>query len=386
MKPAVTSSSNSPPHRQLRGLPPAELWPGLKFVRLLPVLLALACLLSACRGNAAEKSINQAIPGGGAAEGHKIKIGFSMDTLQEERWQKDRDMFKEAVTRLGADVVVMEANGDDAKQIAQAERMISEGVDVLVVVPHNAEATAAIVKKAHSAGIKVLAYDRLIKNADIDLYVSFDNEKVGRLQAQAITELVPKGKYVYIGGADTDNNALLFKKGVFDVLQPLIDKGDIRIVYDQWAKDWIPANALANMKEALAANHNQVDAVIAANDGTAGGVVQALAEQGLAGRIPIAGMDADLAATQRIVQGTQMMTVYKPIRLLADKAAELAVKLAKGESTGANRKVNNGKIEVPSVLLSPIAVDKSNIDSTIIAGGFHSREDVYQNAASGSTK
>jgi D-xylose transport system substrate-binding protein len=302
-----------------------------------------------------------------------------MDTLQEERWQKDRDLFRAAAEALGAEVEVMEANGDDAKQISQVETLISQGVDILVIVPHNAEATAAIVKKAHSAGIKVLAYDRLIKNADIDLYVSFDNEKVGELQAKAITSLVPVGKFVYIGGADTDNNAHLFKKGVFNVLQPLIDRGDITVVYDQWTKDWVPANALANMEAALEANDNRIDAVVAANDGTAGGVIQALSAQGLAGRIPVAGQDAELAAAQRIVEGTQTMTVYKPIKALAEKAAELAVKLAKGESPGAVRKVNNGKIEVPSVLLSPIAVDKYNIDETIIADGFHSKADVYKN-------
>lgn len=309
----------------------------------------------------------------------KIKIGFSMDTLQEERWLRDRDLFKKSVEALGAEVEILAANGDDALQISQAERLISQGVDLLVIVPHNAEATAAIVHKAHLAGIKVIAYDRLVKNADIDLYVSFDNEKVGELQGEAITKLVPKGNYVYIGGAMTDNNALLFKKGVFNVLQPLIDNGDIKIVYDQWTKDWTPANALANMEAALKANGNQIDAVIAANDATAGGVIQALQAHGLAGKVPVAGQDAELAAAQRIIEGTQTMTVYKPIQSLTEKVAQLAVKIAKGEIIDAKQKVNNGKIEVPSVLLQPIAVDRSNIDETIIADGFHSRADVYKN-------
>jgi D-xylose transport system substrate-binding protein len=309
----------------------------------------------------------------------KIKIGFSMDTLLEERWLRDRDLFKEAVEALGAEVEILAANGDDALQIAQAETLISQGVDLLVVVPHNAEATAAIVYKAHLAGIRVIAYDRLVKNADIDLYVSFDNEQVGEMQAKAITKLVPKGNYVYIGGAITDNNAHLLKKGVFNVLQPLIDKGDINIVYDQWTKDWTPANALANMKAALKANGNQIDAVIAANDATAGGVIQALRAQGLAGKVPVAGQDAELSAAQRIVEGTQTMTVYKPIQALTEEAAKLAVRLAKGEDVSVYQKVNNGKIEVPSVLLSPIAVNQFNIDDTIIADGFHSRQDVYKN-------
>ncbi|WP_371825354.1 D-xylose ABC transporter substrate-binding protein [Paenibacillus soyae] len=311
-----------------------------------------------------------------------VKIGFAMDTLVEERWLKDRDLFRESVEALGAEVEISASNGDDAVQIMQAESMISAGIDLLVIVPHNAEATAAIVKKAHSSGVKVIAYDRLVKNAEIDLYVSFDNVRVGELQAQAITKLVPKGKYVYIGGAETDNNAHLFKDGVFNVLQPMIDSGDITVVYDQWTTDWTPANARANMEEALRANNNQIDAVIAANDATAGGVIAALEAQGLAGRIPVAGQDADLAAAQRIVGGTQTMTVYKPIHTLTLKAAELAVMMAKGEIPDTDRKVNNGKIEVPSVLLAPISVDKSNMDATIIADGFHAKEDVYRHAES----
>ncbi|KAA0544063.1 D-xylose ABC transporter substrate-binding protein [Bacillus sp. BGMRC 2118] len=308
-----------------------------------------------------------------------IKIGFSMDTLLEERWIKDRDLFKKSIEALGAEVEILAAKGDDAVQIAQAETLINQGVDLLVIVPHNAEATAAIVSKAHLAGIKVIAYDRLVKNANIDLYVSFDNEKVGELQAEAITDLVPKGKYVYIGGAETDYNAHLFKKGVFNVLQPLIDKGDISVVYDQWTKDWTPFNAYENMLAALKANHNQIDAVIAANDATAGGVIRALDKEGLLGKVPVAGQDADLAAAQRIVEGTQTMTVYKPIEALSREAASLAVKLAKGEEIKTTRTMNNGKIEVPSVLLLPIRVDISNINDTIIADGFHSKEDVYQN-------
>ncbi|MFD2215514.1 sugar ABC transporter substrate-binding protein [Metabacillus endolithicus] len=311
-----------------------------------------------------------------------IKIGFAMDTLTEERWVKDRDLFKESVEALGAEVEVMASHGDDALQIWQAETMISQGIDLLVIVPHNAESTAAIVEKAHSAGIKVVSYDRLVKNAEVEMYVSYDNEQVGVLQAQAITELVPKGKYVYIGGAETDNNAHMAKKGVFEVLQPLIDKGDITVVFDQWTKDWVPTYAKENMRIALDANHNDIDAVIAANDATAGAVIEVLEERGLAGKIPVAGQDADLAAVQRIVEGKQTMTIYKPIKELTKIAGELAFKLAKGEGIedlGEVVKVNNGKMEVPSILLSPTVVTQTNIEETIIADGFHLKGDVYLN-------
>lgn len=306
-----------------------------------------------------------------------IRIGFSMDTLLEERWLKDREFFKEAVEDLGAEVEIVAANGDDALQISQAETLIQSGIDLLVIVPHNAAATAAIVHKAHLAGIQVIAYDRLVKNAELDMYISFDNEQVGKMQAEAMTALVPKGNYVFIGGAITDNNAHLLKKGVFKVLQPYIERGDIHVVYDQWTKDWTPANAQANMEEAIRNTNGQIDVVIAANDATAGGAIQALKDYGLASQIPVAGQDADLAGVQRIVAGTQTMTVYKPIQMLTQKVAEIAVAMAKGEIVSANRQVNNGKKEVPSLLLPPIAVNIDNLESTVIQDGFHAAEEVY---------
>ncbi|EMT46536.1 D-xylose ABC transporter substrate-binding protein [Anoxybacillus flavithermus] len=309
----------------------------------------------------------------------KIVIGFSMDTLKEERWQRDKELFEAKVKELGAEVKTLAANGDDAAQLSQAEQLISEGVDVLVVVPHNAEASAAIVEKAHKEGIPVISYDRLIKNAEVDYYVSFDNVRVGEMQAQAIVEKAPKGNYVYIGGADTDNNAHLFRQGAMNVLKPLEEKGDIKIVYDQFSKDWKPEEALKNMENALTANKNNIQAVVAANDGTAGGVIQALAAQGLAGKVPVSGQDAELAALQRIVEGMQTMTVYKPIKAIATKAAEMAVALAKGEKIETNQTVSNGKIDVPSVLLDPIAVTKENVLDTVIKDGYHKLEDVFKN-------
>jgi len=356
-----------------------------KGVLVLFLWLAAAALFAACeeRGGSAEAPAAEEAPIAEPpiAAPEQVTIGFSMDTLQEERWHKDRDLFRAAAERLGAKVVIEAANGDDALQIAQAESMISQGVNLLVVVPHSAEAMASIVQKAHASGIKVLAYDRLVRNANVDMYVSFDNERIGELQAQAILELAPKGNYVYIGGAETDNNAHLVKRGVFNVLQPSIDRGDITVVYDQWTEDWAPANAFANMQAALAANGNAVDAVIAGNDATAEAAIQALAAQGLAGKVPVAGQDADLTAAQRIVEGAQTMTVYKPIRSLAEAAAEAAVRLATGEDVATNETVSNGKVDVPSLLLAPIAVNRATIDATIIADGFHSREDVYRNVA-----
>ncbi|HHW00462.1 MAG TPA: D-xylose ABC transporter substrate-binding protein, partial [Clostridiaceae bacterium] len=308
----------------------------------------------------------------------KIRIGFSIATMQEERWIRDRDLFVARAEELGAEVVVQSANGDENLQNSQAENLITQGVDVLVVIPQNGGTAAAIVDAAHKENVKVIAYDRLINNCDLDYYISFDNVKVGEIQAEAIVKKYPKGNYVLIGGSPTDNNAKLVRQGQMNILQPYIDRGDIKIVADQWADGWKPEVALNHVENALTANNNDVIAVVTSNDGCAGAAIQALAEQKLAGKVGVSGQDADLAACQRVVEGTQTVTVYKPIKAIATKAAEMAVALAKGKSIAdANQKTNNGKIDVPSVLLTPVAVDASNMYDVIIKDGWHKLEDVY---------
>lgn len=334
------------------------------------VLLTFACV----------EAPEQNQTGNGTAKNKtgKIKIGLSMDTLKEERWQKDRDIFVKRAEELGAEVLVQAADGKDETQIKQAESLLTQGIDVLVIIPHNAEVCATIVDSAKRQNIPVISYDRLVKNSEPDLYISFDNEKVGELQAKYLVEKAPKGNYILIGGAQTDNNAKLLREGQMKVLQPYIDRGDIKIVADQWAKDWLADEALKHVENALTINNNDVVAVVTSNDGTAGGAIQALNAQKLSGKVLVSGQDADLAALQRIVAGTQSMTVYKPVSKLATKAAEAAVSLAKGEKVETNGKVNNGKIDVPSILLEPVTVDKSNLDETVIKDGFQKREDVYK--------
>jgi len=306
----------------------------------------------------------------------EIKIGMAIDDLRLERWQKDRDIFVAKAKTLGADVFVQSANGNEETQMAQIENMINRGVDVLVIIPYNGEVLSNVIAEAKQEGIKVLAYDRMINNADIDFYISFDNEKVGELQAKSLVERVPQGNYFLMGGSPVDNNAKLFRAGQMKVLNPLIKDGKIKVVGDQWADGWLPENALKIMENALTANNNKIDAVLASNDATAGGAVQALSAQGLAGKVAISGQDADLAAIKRIEAGTQTMTVYKPITKLANDAAEIAVQLGKGETPKSNATLNNGKKEVPSYLLTPIPVDKNNIESTVVADGFHKKSDL----------
>jgi len=316
---------------------------------------------------------------GGPAKGTKqLTIGLSLDTLREERWQRDRDMFVARAQALGARVLVQAANNNEVVQNAQAENLLTQGVDVLVVAPHNSKTAATIVESAHRAGVPVIAYDRLISDSDVDLYISFDNERVGELQAGYAVQRAPRGRYVLIGGSPADNNALLFHQGQMNVLKPFVERHEIEIVTDQYAADWQPVQALKIMENALTRNDNHVDAVVASNDGLAGGAIQALAEQGLAGKIVVTGQDAELSACQRVVAGTQSMTIYKPIRTLAGKAAEIAVAMAKKQpyETPATR-IDNGFKKVPSLLIAPVAVDKDNLVSTVIADGFHSLEQVY---------
>ncbi len=334
-------------------------------------LLALACGQSPEQNQTAT---NNAAPN----KSGKLRIGFSMDTLKEERWQKDRDIFVKRAGELGAEVLVQAADGKDETQIKQAESLLTQGIDVLVIIPHNAEVCATIVDAAKRQNVPVISYDRLVKNSEPDIYISFDNEKVGELQAKYLVEKAPKGNYVLIGGAQTDNNAKLLREGQMKILQPFIDKGDINIVANQWAKDWLADEALKHTENALTINNNDVVAVVTSNDGTAGGAIQALNAQKLSGKVFVSGQDADLGALQRIVSGTQTMTVYKPVSQLATKAAEAAVSLAKKEKVETNGKVNNGKINVPSILLEPVTVDKSNLDDTVIKDGFQKREEVYK--------
>ena len=303
-----------------------------------------------------------------AGHAKEVKIGMAIDDLRLERWQKDRDIFVKKAESLGASVFVQSANGNEETQMSQIENMI--------IIPYNGQVLSNVVKEAKQEGIKVLAYDRMINNADIDYYISFDNEKVGELQAQSLIDKVPQGNYFLMGGSPVDNNAKLFREGQMKVLKPYIDNGKIKVVGDQWADGWLPENALKIMENALTANNNKIDAVVASNDATAGGAIQALSAQGLAGKVAISGQDADLAGVKRIIAGTQTMTVYKPITQLANTAAEIAVELGNGKQPKADATLNNGLKDVPARLLTPIEVNKENIDATVVKDGFHKKSEL----------
>jgi D-xylose transport system substrate-binding protein len=313
--------------------------------------------------------------------GDGVLIGLSLDTLKESRWQADRDMFVKRAGELGARVLVLAANSDDTVQIGDVEKLITNGVDVLVIVPHDGTAMAKAVGLAHQAGIPVIAYDRIVRDSDLDLYVSFDNERVGELQARFLVDHLPtpgKGRIVRIYGAKTDNNAAQFKRGQDRVLEPYVARGDIVVVHEDWAEDWKPENAKRIVNAAITAGGPGIDAVLASNDGTAGGAIQALAEEGLAGKVLVTGQDAEPVALQRIAAGTQTMTIYKPLRTLAAGAAELAVRLAERRVVVAKQTVDNGKVPVPSVLYDVVTVTRDNIVDTVVRDGQAAFDDVYR--------
>jgi D-xylose transport system substrate-binding protein len=312
------------------------------------------------------------------ADAKNPKIGFSIDDLRLERWTRDRDYFVAASEKMGAKVFVQSADANEQRQISQIENLISRGVDVLVIVPFNATVLTNTIKEAKKAGIKVVSYDRLILNADIDAYISFDNEKVGEMQAEGVVKLQPKGNFYLLGGAPTDNNAKMLREGQMKILKPYVDKGDIKIVGQQWVKEWSASEALSIVENALTANNNKIDAIVASNDGTAGGAIQALAAQKLAGKVPVSGQDADIAAVKRVIAGTQAMTVYKPLQTIASGAAKLAIQLARNEKPDYNSSYDNGLKKVPTVLLKPTALTKDNIN-LLVTDGFYTKAQIGSN-------
>ena len=356
-----------------------------KLKKLLPLVLVsfLALFLVACGQDAGvqngEHEGESEETGVTEETGEKLKIGLSVTDLSLERWQHDRDLFVEKAEELGAEVIVQSADNDEAKQLSQIQNMLSQGVDVIVIIPVNSDSLSPVVEQAKAEGVKVVAYDRMVNNAEIDAYVSFDLIRVGEMQAEYLVNVVPEGKYFLMGGSPVDSNAAIYREGQMNILQPYIDEGKIEVVGDQWVDKWDANEAMKIMENALTANNNDIDAVVASNDSTAGGAIQALAAQGLAGKVAISGQDADLAAVQRIAEGTQTMTVYKPIKVIATTAAEVAVKIGQGEEIEYDETMNNGVMDVPYIKLEPIMVDKDNLIDTVIKDGFHSYDDVYKN-------
>lgn len=318
-------------------------------------------------------------PAAAPASSGRPLIGLSLDTLKEERWQRDKAAFEAKAAELGADLLVQAANSDDTRQMQDVQALISRRVGAIIIAPHNGAAMAKGVAMAHEAGIPVISYDRLITGADVDLYVAFDAVRVGEQQARALLDSAKARplRLVRIQGAKTDHNSFLVKEGQDKVLQPLIAKGQIKVLHEDWAQDWRPENAKKIMNAALTTHGHDIDAVLAANDGTAGGAIQALSEEGLAGKVTVVGQDAELVACQRIAAGTQAATIYKPTRLEVTAALDAALRLIKGRPVVARDEMDNGAVQVPSILRDTVVVTKANLLDTVVKDGYHSYDEVY---------
>jgi D-xylose transport system substrate-binding protein len=312
------------------------------------------------------------------SSGNSVKIGYLLPNLIEDRFAKERDYFTAKVKELGGDVLFAEGQDNDNLQIQQAEEFINQGVKVIVIASVNKVTAAAIVRYAHGKHIKVIAYERIISNCDLDYFVSFDNIKVGELMASYAVKLKPEGNYVLFGGDKADQNAIWVKQGQRNIINPLVKSGKIKVVYDTFIEDWSHANAYYEMKQYLNLSGNVPDVVLSSYDGMSTGVLQALDENNVTALPILTGQNAEVQACQNVVNRRQSMTVYKPLKLEAETAAGLAMKIAKGEKIDFGSKtINNGLIEVTSLLIDPISVDASNMKSTVIADGFLKESEVY---------
>lgn len=346
----------------------------------LTIVMVLVLMFAGCGRYAKTDNEGKKAEEAGAEE---VRIGISFDSFVIERWLRDRDVFVSTAQSLGAEVNVQNANGEVTEQIAQIRYLISKKMDVIVIVAIDASKLSEVISEAKDAGIRVVCYDRLILNAGTDLYVSFDNEKVGTLMGQALKDALPEGGDVFeILGSASDNNTTQVRHG----FEKELKGSNLNIVYSTYCDNWLAELAFDAVNDGLEKNGGSVDGVMCGNDDLAGQAIKALTEHKLAGIVPVVGQDADLSGCQRIVEGTQTMSVYKSVEEEAQVAARLTVALAKGDDiTGENADIkvsdtiNDGTWDVPYYRIDPVAVTKNNMDKVIIDGGFHLREDVYMN-------
>ncbi|MBB5722352.1 D-xylose transport system substrate-binding protein [Loktanella ponticola] len=322
---------------------------------------------------------------GSTAFAQDITVGVSWSNFQEERWKTDEAAIKGALEAAGATYISADAQSSSAKQLSDVESLIAQGVDALIILAQDSSAIGPAIDAADAEGIPVVGYDRLIEDSRA-FYLTFDNVEVGRMQARAVIEAAPSGRYVMIKGSPTDPNADFLRGGQQEILQAAIDAGDITIVDEAYTDGWLPANAQRNMEQILTANDNGVDAVVASNDGTAGGVVAALTAQGMEG-IPVSGQDGDHAALNRVALGTQTVSVWKDARVLGATAGAIAAELANanGEKVaieGGVEWTSPAGTELNALFLAPIPVTADNL-SVVVDAGWITQEALCQGVTDG---
>ena len=293
----------------------------------------------------------------------KIKIGISLPTQREERWVLDKEAFERVAAELDIEALIQIADNDAGRQQSQCENLISQGIKALIIAPHDADAAANIAELCKKEGIPIISYDRLVQNAEVDLYVTFDQYKIGSLMGEYVARNVERGNIVVLSGDPGDPTCIPLKAGAMDAIKSKVDSGAYKIVMEQECRDWEPREALKHAENALTANNNDIAAFIAPNDGTAGGIIQALAAQGLAGKVVVTGQDAEEDAVARIIEGTQSMTVYFDCAEMAEAALRATLRIINGQSysdLGTIDKEYNGKIDVPVLGFPPYELNKDN--------------------------
>jgi D-xylose transport system substrate-binding protein len=332
----------------------------------------------------------------GQAAGGKVKVGLSFSDFATERWKNEEQAMRKLLEAKGYEVLTQEANHDVKLQNDQIDNMVSQGAKALIIVAEDGDAAVTAVDKAAAAGVKVISYDRLIKSTNVAAYLSFDNVEVGRQQALGVMKALGadtwdvaakgKAKVVKLGGSPTDNNAILFRKGQDEIVNKYVTDGKVEVVADQWVDNWDAANALKLMENILTAQSNKIDAVVASNDGTALGALQAMKAQGLAGKVPISGQDATADGSNSIVKGELTVSILKDIRNLAPLAVDIADKLLTGQTVEGLKPFSMAELtndpskqgEVPCVFLPVQQVTKDNVYDLVVKSGFQSYDDVYR--------
>lgn len=340
------------------------------------LIFSLLLSLNSC-SKRPQLSLNQKAAEKNVSRPHRIKIGFSIDTLAMERWQRDVDVFMNKANELGAEVIVQNAGNNIDEQNRQIHYLGEKDVDVVVIVPKEADKLTTSIQYLKSKNISVVSYDRLIRNCDVDLYITVDCYEVGRLMARGLMERTPKRRWHCILGAKEDFNMTMLTTGLRQAL--LGQNINIENVFytDNWNYD-LSYQYMQN----LLASKNVPEVILCGNDAIASSVLQAMREYGINYHVPICGQDADIAGCQNVLKGTQDFTIFKPITDLAANAAELAVQLGRSKDAaslpGVSEKINNGEKDVPVFWLEPTLVDKTNIEEIIINSGFHSKSEIYQ--------
>lgn len=343
----------------------------LKNVSKIVVVLLCMTVMLAC----SDKKVKEVTK----TEDDEIVVGFSLGTLMEDRWIRDRDILMSKASLLGIKVIVTNANTDSELQYKQVTQMLEQGIDVLVIAPNDSMNEAKCVEAAKEKNVPVISYDRLVYNSDVDVYISFDNTQVGVIMASYLVEQVPVGGYMIVSGSENDSNSKMIYDGAMSVLEPYIEENKINIVAQTWVDGWIRESAYDFLSKELKKNNNEVNAIICGNDSLAWGAIDALSEARIAESVKVVGQDADLVACQRVANGKQSLTVYKPIKNLVEKTVEICLQLVNKEKIVGEGTINNGTHEVPYIYIDVEAVTIDTIDDTVIKDGFHQYEDIYQN-------